>query len=336
MLTLIRDDCRGVLLAFCLLNSTAGVYRRQVLRGEALTNKKCQFALLFRRMKSGLVVALCVFAAGCATQTIAPVAQAPVVDPELGVVPSPVVAVAEKPLRKGGGYYRVGKPYKIADNWYRPEIAPDYSRIGIASWYGRAFHGRLTANGEIFDMNSLMAAHPTMPLPSYARVTNLDNNRSVIVRVNDRGPFAHDRLIDLSRQTARLLGFLHSGTAKVRVEYIDKAPLAGKDNAYLLASYNGPDVSPTGTSGSQPIITAYARPPRAPSDQISAEILKSGTPFDPYLALINSQGAAIASRRFGPLPARQAGFDTPSPMAGGPFPMPLGAMLPLGSWRSTS
>lgn len=261
---------------------------------------------------------LCILAAGCATQTTAPVAQAPAIDPVLGVAPSPVVAVArtEKPLRKGGGRYHVGKPYQIAGYWYRPKTDPDYIRAGTASWYGPGFHGRLTANGEIFDMNSLTAAHPTMPLPSYARVTNVGNNRSVIVRVNDRGPFAHDRLIDLSKRTAQLLGFIHSGTAKVRVEYIEKARLDGQDGAYLLASYNGPDAPPATFAG-RPVITAYAQPPRSRGDQVSAEILASGTPFDPYLALIDGQGSAIASRRFGRLPVRQAGFDTATPLSSG-------------------
>ena len=267
---------------------------------------------------------LCILAAGCATQTATPVAQAPapVIDPKLGVAPSPVVAVAsaktEKSLRKGGGRFHVGKPYQIAGNWYRPNVEPNYDRAGTASWYGPGFHGRLTANGEIYDMNALTAAHPTMPLPSYARVTNLDNDRSVIVRVNDRGPFAHNRLIDLSKRTAQMLGFIHSGTAKVRVEYIDKARLDGQDSAYLLASYNGPGVPPA-TSGGRPVMTAYAQPPRNRGDQVSAEILASGTPFDPYLALTDGQGAAIASRRFGRIPARQAGFDIAAPLSSDQF-----------------
>jgi len=228
------------------------------------------------------------------------------------------VAKTEKPLRKGGGRYQIGKPYQIAGNWYRPKADPDYDRVGTASWYGRDFHGRLTANGEIYDMNSLTAAHPTMPLPSYARVTNLNNDRSVIVRVNDRGPFAHNRLIDLSKQTAQLLGFIRSGTAKVRVEYIDKAPIDGQDSSYLLASYNGPDV-PAVTSGSKRIVAAYAQPPRSRGEQVSAEILTSGTPFDPYLALTDGHGAKTASRRFGRMPIRQAGFDTATPLSSGQF-----------------
>ncbi len=256
--------------------------------------------------------------AGCAAQKIPPAAQAPVVDPQLGVAPSPVVAEtgAAKPLRKGGGSYKIGEPYQIAGRWYRPKAEPDYRRVGTASWYGPGFQGRLTANGEIFDMNALTAAHPTMPLPSYARVTNLNNDRSVIVRVNDRGPFARNRLIDLSKQTAQMLGFIASGTAKVRVEYIDKAPLDGQDSAYLLASYKGPGAAPA-VAGDRPVMTAFVQPPRGRDDQANAVILTSGTAFDPYLALTNGQGAAIASRRFGRMPARQAGFNTAVPLPDG-------------------
>ena len=229
------------------------------------------------------------------------------------------MAKTEKPLRKGGGRYHVGNPYQIAGNWYRPKVDPGYERVGTASWYGPGFQGRLTANGEIYDMNSLTAAHPTMPLPSYARVTNLDNDRSVIVRINDRGPFARDRLIDLSKRTAQLLGFIHSGTAKVRVEYVSKARLDGRDNAYLLASYSGPDVPPA-TSGGRPVVTAFAQPPRSRADQVSAEVLTSGTTFDPYLSMTDDRGPiGNVARRFGRMLGGKAGFDTATPLSSGQF-----------------
>ena len=104
----------------------------------------------------------------------------------------PVARVVEpgQPVPKGGGVYRVGKPYTVAGRVYVPEENTNYSAVGLASWYGDDFHGRYTANGEIFDMTSISAAHPTLPLPSYVRVTNLANNRSIVVRVNDRGPYA--------------------------------------------------------------------------------------------------------------------------------------------------
>jgi rare lipoprotein A len=118
------------------------------------------------------------------------------------------------------GDYKVGKPYQIKDRWYYPTENFEYSETGIASWYGPNFHGKPTANGEIFDQNLVTAAHPTLPLPSAARVTNLENGRTIMLRVNDRGPFARGRIIDLSRRAAQLLGFEKKGTAKVRVEIL--------------------------------------------------------------------------------------------------------------------
>ncbi|WP_413154652.1 septal ring lytic transglycosylase RlpA family protein [Bartonella sp. cb54] len=143
----------------------------------------------------------------------------------------------DKPKRQSRGRAVVGKPYKIKGKWYYPQDDPTYKRIGQASWYGSDFHGRLTANGEIYDMNLLTAAHPTMPLPSYARVTNLENGSSLIVRVNDRGPFMKDRIIDLSKRAATILGYANAGVTNVKVEYIAKAPVDYYDSAYLMASY---------------------------------------------------------------------------------------------------
>lgn len=145
----------------------------------------------------------------------------------LGTIPSAQVYAAGERIPEGGGYYKVGKPYTIAGRRYYPKEDPKYDRRGVASWYGTDFHGRKTANGEVFDMNRMSAAHKTMPLPSYARVTNLDNGRTVTVRVNDRGPYAHDREIDMSRRAAKALGFQRQGTAQVRVQYLGRAPLHG-------------------------------------------------------------------------------------------------------------
>ena len=124
-----------------------------------------------------------------------------------------------------GGIYKIGTPYEIEGEWYYPQENATYDNTGIASWYGPKFHGRRTANGEIFDMDLLTAAHPTLPMPVRAKVTNLENGRSVIVRINDRGPFAKDREIDMSRHAADFLGFKEKGTAKVRVQYLGRAPL---------------------------------------------------------------------------------------------------------------
>jgi rare lipoprotein A len=132
-------------------------------------------------------------------------------------------------IPKGGGIYKVGTPYEVEGRWYAPREEPGYDRTGVASWYGEDFHAHRTANGEIYDMSRLSAAHPTLPLPSYAYVTNLANGRTVLVRINDRGPFVADRLIDLSHAAAEALGMTRRGLARVRVRYAGPAPLDGDD-----------------------------------------------------------------------------------------------------------
>ena len=118
--------------------------------------------------------------------------------------------------------YKIGTPYKINGKWYYPAVDYDYEEIGIASWYGPGFHGKKTANGEIFDQNKVSAAHRTLPMPSIVRVTNLDNGKVLPkVRVNDRGPFAGNRIIDLSKKAAQELGFVNTGIAKVKVEILE-------------------------------------------------------------------------------------------------------------------
>ena len=140
------------------------------------------------------------------------------------------------PVPKGGGTYRVGKPYTVAGRVYVPEEDVNYREEGLASWYGDDFHGRQTANGEVFDMASLSAAHPTLPMPCYARVTNLGNGKSLIVRINDRGPYHGNRVMDVSSRAAELLEFRNNGVARVRVEYVGRAPLEGSDDRQLLAT----------------------------------------------------------------------------------------------------
>jgi rare lipoprotein A len=148
---------------------------------------------------------------------------------------------------KGGGRYSVGKPYYVNGELYSPAENRNYRAEGIASWYGPDFHGGLTANGERYDMHGISAAHPTMPLPSYARVTNLENSRSIIVRVNNRGPFVRNRLVDLSIGTAKALNFYGHGLARVRVEYVGPAPIEGSDDKMLLATLRegGPAPAPS-------------------------------------------------------------------------------------------
>lgn len=169
------------------------------------------------------------------------------VDPKYGVSSSPRVVGFGEAVPKGGGTYRVGKPYTVAGRVYVPEENARYRAEGLASWYGDDFHGRLTANGEVFDMTSLTAAHPTMPIPSYARVTNLKNGKSLVVRVNDRGPYHGNRVIDVSNRAATLLEFKDHGIAQVRVEYVGRAPLEGSDDRQLVATLrtNEPAPSPS-------------------------------------------------------------------------------------------
>ena len=144
-------------------------------------------------------------------------------------VSSSARVTTSRSVPKGGGHYKLGSPYKVAGRWYTPREEPNYDRQGIGSWYGDDFHGRRTANGEIFDRYALSAAHPTMPLPSYAYVTNVQNGRTILVRVNDRGPYVAGRIIDLSHASARALGYDNHGHARVRVRYAGRAPLNGDD-----------------------------------------------------------------------------------------------------------
>lgn len=151
----------------------------------------------------------------------------------------------DEPVPKVEPRTRAGNssPYKVLGKTYHVLQSPDgYKAKGVASWYGKKFHGRRTANGEVYDMYAMTAAHKTLPIPSYVRVTNIANRRSIIVRVNDRGPFHGDRLIDLSYTAAKKLGFENTGTANVTIEYIDplvyQKPYA-KETEVQLASAAG-------------------------------------------------------------------------------------------------
>lgn len=167
---------------------------------------------------------------------------------EFGVAASPRVTTNPNPP-KGGGRYLVGKPYTVRGQVYTPQENPaGYVAQGTASWYGADFHGRLTANGEIFSANAITGAHPTLPLPSYVRVTNIDNGRSVLVRVNDRGPYLHGRVMDLSHRAADILGYVDRGMGNVQVQYVGPAPLNGDDTRMLLASVNRPTAMEQGAT----------------------------------------------------------------------------------------
>jgi len=167
----------------------------------------------------------------------------PLTSPSVTVSP----AISDEPLAKGGGSYKLGRPYQLNGVAYVPSEDASYRAEGIASWYGPDFHGRPTANGETFDMNGISAAHPTLPMPSYLRVTNIANGRSIIVRVNDRGPYAKERVVDVSIGAARALDFYAQGLTRVRIEYVGRAPLTGSDDKMLLATlrHGGPAPAPS-------------------------------------------------------------------------------------------
>jgi rare lipoprotein A len=257
---------------------------------------------VIRAARSAATVAACLILANCASSG----KFASRVDPKYGVSSSPRVVGFGEPVPKGGGTYRVGKPYTVAGRVYVPEEDTNYREEGLASWYGDDFHGRLTANGEVFDMASLTAAHPTLPMPCYARVTNLSNGKSLIVRVNDRGPYHGNRLIDVSNKAAELLEFKGNGVARVRVEYVARAPLEGSDDRQLVATLR------TGVPAPSPsmvrVASARSFVPEIPASgrPIRGEVpMPEGRPYSlgntsADLASINATSEISASGRIGP------------------------------------
>lgn len=233
-----------------------------------------------------------------------------------GVAASARLVEPGEPVPKGGGRYSVGKPYQVAGRTYVPEENRGYSATGIASWYGEDFHGRQTANGEIFDMQSIAAAHPTLPLPSYVRVTNLNNNRSLIVRVNDRGPYHQGRVLDVSVRAAKLLGFYDQGTTRVRVDYVGRAALSGSDDTKLAATLrngNEPSAAPAVmVASNKPSLNAYFDPkpmmrsaaaePAQPSEVPAVKRVRT-TVEVATRAPVAPQGPTLASAQSVPAPA---------------------------------
>ncbi|WP_307832617.1 septal ring lytic transglycosylase RlpA family protein [Azospirillum argentinense] len=183
------------------------------------------------------------------------------------------------------GVYKVGKPYQVNGVWYYPAEDYSYSETGIASWYGPGFHQKVTANGEVYDQNELTAAHKTLPMPSLVRVTNLDNGRSLVVRINDRGPYANGRIIDMSRRGAQLLGFEGTGTAKVRVQILaeeSRAVAAAARQgtpAPMLAELDGPPpkAAPRGSvevnGTARPTPAAVTRAPVPPPTTVAGDMV---------------------------------------------------------------
>jgi len=153
-----------------------------------------------------------------------------------------------------GGIVKRGNPYQIDGQWYYPLASgADYDETGIASWYGDKFHGKKTANGEIYDMHAMTAAHTTLPIPSVVRVTNLENGKAIEVRVNDRGPFVKSRLIDLSYAAAKALGYSRQGTTRVRVQTIHSADVSSE--IVSPRSFVAPIVAPIPTPMTTPVVT---------------------------------------------------------------------------------
>lgn len=174
------------------------------------------------------------------------------------VVAPPATATAETDA--GGGIYKVGTPYQVEGIWYYPAEDYSYAQEGIASWYGSDFHGKRTANGDRYNMDDLTAAHPTLPMPSVVKVTNLDNGKVLRVTVNDRGPFHSTRIIDVSKKAAQMLGFYEAGTARVRVEIDAQESITLKN----VALKKRPPEMPQIVASPRGVVTAASIEPLAP------------------------------------------------------------------------
>ena len=226
------------------------------------------------------LVALGVALAGCAQQPTGAKRSSEYFPSSVYGAASPRVVGEGQAVPRGGGQRLVGRPYTVAGKQYVPRpMRPGTALTGNASWYGSAFHGRRTANGEVYDMRALSAAHPTMPLPSYARVTNLRNGHSVIVRVNDRGPFHAGRVLDVSQKVAEVLAFRNAGTGQVKVDYIGPAALAGSDDALLLASLRTdgrPATMPAAPPAGAPVTMVADAARTAPAAPATAQPQSSG------------------------------------------------------------
>ncbi|HLW93085.1 MAG TPA: septal ring lytic transglycosylase RlpA family protein [Roseiarcus sp.] len=214
---------------------------------------------------------------------------------------SPRVVADGQPIPRGGGVYLVGHPYKIAGRTYVPTENDNYTAVGMASWYGDAFQGRRTANGEVYDKESISAAHPTMPLPSYARVTNLGNGRSIIVRVNDRGPYHGGRVMDVSSRVADALDFKGEGTARVKVEYVGRASLDGSDDEKLAATLrvDGALATLDGMPDGRPVMMAGAV--FAPVEKLASAITPAA-PAKPAPVAPAPEPVAVAAEPAKPIP----------------------------------
>lgn len=266
-----------------------------------------QVPLAGRALRLGCVALAGLFLANCANDQVARRGKSK----EIGAFPqskygpaSPRVVADGEDVPKGGGRQMIGKTYSVAGKRYTPYDKPvGYTAVGTASWYGEAFHGRRTANGEVYDRHGISAAHPTMPLPAYARVTNTLNNRSIIVRVNDRGPYHGGRLMDVSQKTAEALAFRHLGTARIKLEYLGQASLAGSDDKLLLATLRT-DGQPAAIPGTSARTMVASATPVASARSQTAD-LEDGQP-EPAPA------PAPVARAYAPAAPVSQGFSTAS------------------------
>jgi rare lipoprotein A len=246
---------------------------------------------------------------------------------------SPRVIADGQAIPHGGGQYLVGHPYTIAGHTYYPSENESYTAVGLASWYGDAFQGRRTANGEVYDKDSISAAHPTMPLPSYARVTNLGNGHSIIVRVNDRGPYHGGRVMDVSSRVADALDFKGAGTAHVKVEYVGRAALEGSDDSKLLATLrlDGAPATLDGSPTISPVMVASAPLPSLTSFLAPSPARPQPAAPEPPSAPAAAPIEALAEQPATPLPAH-----APTPPA---RPFDLGtipdAAIPVSAVRTS-
>ena len=214
--------------------------------------------------------------------------------------------------------YKIGKPYQVDGAWYYPKADYDYDETGIASWYGPGFHGGNTANGEIYDQTALTAAHKTLPMPSLVRVTNLENGRSIVVRINDRGPFVNNRIIDMTQRGAQLLGFDMNGTAKVRVQVL-------KEESMILAAQasqqGGDNVPPPPAASPAGAVASSALPPTGSQASASAASA-SGSSASAPLASTSSASTSSASTSTSSAASSSSAPPSPIQSKAGPITSP--------------
>ena len=252
------------------------------------------------------VVAACALNGGGKAPTVK---RAAFTSKDFGVSASPRVTTAKFPPR-GGGRALPAKPYTVAGVTYDPVDGPGYVARGSASWYGEDFHGRRTANGEIFGAYYLTAASPVLPVPSYARVTNLENGRSVLVRVNDRGPYLQGRVADLSFEAANILGYVNKGSAEIEIEYVGPAPLEGDDTRMLMASVDRATfMEQQGDVRVAMVDTPAPRPGPAGRDLLSGGLVGQITSLFGYAELPTSSSISSAVDAAGAMASRASALD---------------------------